>query len=285
MQDYADVWTSVTKMFGEFIKNVRGDCVYIADGPRIANLERNYPIRNYTDLDNATMLRKFLPKFNGYYNCYVAKYWNWVYMEDMQWQNTGIWVPGSVVMGSQLALNDRIAHLWYAPAGLQRGIIQDAYDVSVRTKQYNNENDLMYQYHWNYFSILQNEGVVVEGQKTTQARHTSLDRLNVRRLVCWIKQQVRIIANRYKYEPHVGNVKEQFSRDVSNLLDGIQRGQGISEYVVICDSSNNNIRTLDDHELFMKIGIKPIKAIEYIVIDLTVGNGAVAMDDNMMSLR
>lgn len=84
ISDYAKVWNEITRMFGDFCKNVRGDCVYLADGPRIANLERNYPIRNYTDMSNTEMLNKYLPLFNGYSNNYVARYWNWVYIQDMQ---------------------------------------------------------------------------------------------------------------------------------------------------------------------------------------------------------
>lgn len=117
MDEYAYVWNQITSLFGNFIKNVRGDCVYLADGPRILNVERNYPIRNYTDMENMEMFNKFLPLFNGNTNNYVARYWNWVYIEDMQWENRGIWVPGSVVMGSQLAVNDANGEVWYAPAG------------------------------------------------------------------------------------------------------------------------------------------------------------------------
>ena len=83
IEDYAIVWNQLTKLFGDFIKSVRGDCVYIADGPRILNLERNYPIRNYTDMDNLEIFNKYLHLFNGYANNYVARYWNWVYIEDM----------------------------------------------------------------------------------------------------------------------------------------------------------------------------------------------------------
>ena len=114
---YAFVWNETTKLFGDFIKTARGDCVYIADGPRILNLDRNYPIKNYTNLDNMEIFTKFLPLFNGYTNNYVARYWNWVFIEDMQWVNRGFWVPGSVIMGSQLSMNDHNGQIWYAPAG------------------------------------------------------------------------------------------------------------------------------------------------------------------------
>lgn len=235
IEDYAYVWSQTTRLFGDFIKSVRGDCVYIADGPRILNLERNYPIKNYTDMENVEMFNRFLPLFNGYTNNYVARYWNWVFIEDMQYQNRGFWVPGSVVIGSQLASNDMNGQVWYAPAGQGRGIVSGAYDVSVKTKQYNSENDLLYSNQWNFFNIYQNEGVVVEGQKTLQTKKTSLDRLNVRRMVCWIKQQVRMIANRYKYEPHTMSIRDSFRRDIVNLLNTVQKTSGISDFIVICD--------------------------------------------------
>lgn len=187
--DYSNVWNEITTIFGNFCQHVRGDCIYLADGPRIMNLERNYPIKNYIDIENQELLTKYLPLFNGSItNNYVARYFNWVFIEDMQYISKGIWVPGSVVMGSQLSFNDKNGQVWYAPAGQQRGLIQGAYDTSIRTKQYNQENDILYSNNWNFFQIYQNEGVVVEGQKTLQTKKTALDRLNVRRMVCWIKQ-------------------------------------------------------------------------------------------------
>ena len=279
IEQYAKVWNEITRLFGDFIKSTRGDCVYIADGPRILNLERNYPIRNYTDMENVEMFNKFLPLFNGYTNNYVARYWNWVYIEDLQWINRGIWVPGSVVMGSQLAVNDKDGEVWYAPAGQNRGLVDGAFDVSVKTKTYNSENDLLYSNHWNFFNIYQNEGVVVEGQKTLQTKKTALDRLNTRRMVCYIKQQARIIANRYKYEPHTKSAREGFTSEILAMLQEIQKTSGISDYKVVCDDTNNTIESIDRHELWCKIAVKPIKAIEYIIIDLDIINGKVDVND------
>jgi hypothetical protein len=66
-------------------------------------------------------------------------------------------------MGSQLAVNDKIGQVWFAPAGHKRGKIAGAYDVSVRTKQYNSENDILYSNNWNFFNVYQNEGIVADG--------------------------------------------------------------------------------------------------------------------------
>lgn len=284
VENYSKVWNQITRLFGDFIKNVRGDCIYIADGPRIFNLERNYPIRNYTDMDNLEMFHKFLPYFNGYSNNYVARYWNWVYIADIQYQTYGLWVPPSVVMGSQLAKNDREGQVWYAPAGQNRGLVDEAYDVSVRTKPYNQENDILYQNHWNFFSIYQNEGVVVEGQKTMQTKKTALDRINVRRMVCWMKQQLRIIGNRYKYEPNTSATREAFESDIIEMLKEVEKTDGISDYRVIPDERNENPEIIDRHEFYMKVAIKPIKAMEYIIIDLNVLNGKVLLDDGSSAL-
>lgn len=154
-----------------------------------------------------------------------------------------------------------------------------AFDVSVKTKTYNSENDLLYSNHWNFFNIYQNEGVVVEGQKTLQTKKTALDRLNTRRMVCYIKQQARIIANRYKYEPHTKSAREGFTSEILAMLQEIQKTSGISDYKVVCDDTNNTIESIDRHELWCKIAVKPIKAIEYIIIDLDIINGKVDVND------
>lgn len=158
-------------------------------------------------------------------------------------------------------------------------MVSGAYNVSVRTKQYNSENDLLYSNQWNFFQIYQNEGVVVEGQKTLQTKKTSLDRLNTRRMVCWIKQQARTIANRYKYEPHTKSARDGFRKELAAMLETIRKTSGISDYIVVCDETNNSIESIDRHELWCKIGIKPIKAIEYIIIDLDIVNGSVGLRD------
>ena len=118
-----------------------------------------------------------------------------------------------------------------------------------------------------------------------QTKKTALDRLNVRRMVCWIKQRLREIANRYKYEPHTKTVRESFVKEVKNMLTEIQRTSGISDFRILCDETNNTIETIDRHELWCKIAIKPIKAIEYIIIDLDIINGNVQFQENQVMVK
>ena len=100
-------------------------------------------------------------------------------------------------------------------------------------------------------------------------------------MICHIKQKVREISNRYKYEPHTTSLRDSYRNELSQLLTGIQRGSGISDFVIYCDDNNNPIETMDRHELHCKIGVKPIKAIEYIIVDINIMNGKVSMNDTI----
>ena len=99
-------------------------------------------------------------------------------------------------------------------------------------------------------------------------------------MVCYIKQQARIIANRYKYEPHTKAAREGFTGEIMAMLYEIQKTSGISDFKVVCDDSNNTIESIDRHELWCKIAIKPIRSIEYIIIDLDIINGKVDINDS-----
>ena len=77
-------------------------------------------------------------------------------------------------------------------------------------------------------------------------------------------------------------MRDSFRQEVVELLREVQRTSGISDFQVICDTTNNTIASIDRHELWCKIGIKPIKAIEYIIIDLNVVNGTVGMEENLV---
>ena len=79
---------------------------------------------------------------------------------------------------------------------------------------------------------------------------------------------------------HTTTVRESFRNDVVAMLKEIQKTSGISDYLVICDTTNNTVESIDRHELYMKVGIRPIKAIEYIIIDLDIINGNVGMNES-----
>lgn len=67
------------------------------------------------------------------------------------------------------------------------------------------------------------------------------------------------------------------------MLFEVKKTHGISDYFVICDTSNNTTESIDRHELYCRIGVKPIKALEYIIIDLDIINGKVSMNDNLIA--
>ena len=104
-------------------------------------------------------------------------------------------------------------------------------------------------------------------------------------MVCWLKQQLRIIANRYKYEPNTKTVRESFTNDILAMLQEVKRTSGISEYGVVCDETNNNVQTIDNHELWCKVAIKPVAALEYIIIDIDVVGGKVGFGEGTVPVK
>ena len=94
-----------------------------------------------------------------------------------------------------------------------------------------------------------------------------------------------MISNRYKYEPHTKLIREGFRKEVESMLRGIQMTNGISDYRLRCDERNNSVESMDRHELHCKIAIKPIKAIEYIVIDIDIINNRVGLGNENVVVK
>ena len=261
-------WNKMVKMFTSFIQAKRGDCLFIADGPRCLNLDRNVPLlQRYTNLKSTDVINKYLKYFSDISTSYGTRIFNWVMATDRS-TALSIWLPPSIVAAEVYANSERMYFPWYAPAGMGRGRPSQCNFISLRTKPYSNDNNILYSNQWNYFIQGVDTGVVLEGNKTMQKERTALDRVNVRRLCNYIKRQVRDISNRYKYEPNNEGSRGQFAVEVEGLLQDIQRNAGVDAFRIVCDETNNTNETIERNELHCKIAIQPTKAIEYILIDL-----------------
>ena len=113
-------------------------------------------------------------------------YWPWVKVPDSQVAGTQRWVPPSVVIGGIYAFNDRVAHPWFAPAGLNRGGITTAIQAERKLTQGNRDD--LYDSNINPIATFPGQGVTVFGQKTLQKKSSALDRINVRRLLIRVKK-------------------------------------------------------------------------------------------------
>ena len=182
-------------------------------------------------------------------------------------------VPASVVALGALAKTDEMAQPWFAPAGFSRGALETITSTDVRLNA--EDRDTLYEARINPIANFPNKQFVIFGQKTSQLARTALDRVNVRRLVLEVKRRIEIIAQRLLFEQNNSATRKAFIADASNKLVTIQAGQGIEDFRVIMDETNNTSEDVDNNRLNGKIVIVPTRAVEFIAIDFVITNAGV----------
>jgi len=197
---------------------------------------------------------------------YGAGYWPWV---QIQSANLGrpVWVPPSVVMAGVYAFNDAVGAEWFAPAGLNRGGIGSVIRAEKRLSA--TDRDDLYAANVNPLATFPGEGVVAFGQKTFQKRATSLDRINVRRLLINLKRFVTSVSRQLVFEQNTTVTRNRFLSVVNPYMEQIVSKQGLYAYKVIMDDTNNTADVIDRNQLVGQIYVQPTKTAEFIILDFT----------------
>jgi len=197
---------------------------------------------------------------------YAALYWPWIKIYD-RFRDTEIWVPPSTFVGYVYAKTDFTREAWFAPAGLTRGRI-NALDIQYKASQ--GERDLLYINNINPIAFFPGEGIAVWGQKTLQVKASSLDRVNVRRLLLVLEKAIAKAAKYILFEPNDRFTRKLFTQTVEPFLRDVQARRGITYYSIVCDESNNTSAVIDRNELIMDIFIQPTKSTEFITLKLNI---------------
>jgi hypothetical protein len=202
-----------------------------------------------------------------YNTSYAAAYWPWVKTVD---PNTGnqVWVPASVMIPGIYAFNDKIAAPWFAPAGINRGVLSNVIQAERYLTQGN--RDTLYESNVNSIATFPNTGVVVFGQKTLQKKKSALDRVNVRRLLIELKNYISQIADSLVFEQNNLITRNNFLSQVNPYLSSIQQQQGLTDFRVIMDESNNTPNVVDNNQLVGQIYLQPTKTVEFIILDFNI---------------
>jgi hypothetical protein len=213
--------------------------------------------------ESATVIQKA-----GTYNSsYAATYWPWLQTID---PGTGqlVWVPASTMVPGVYAFNDSVADPWFAPAGINRGGL----DTVVRPEQRltNNQRNNLYVGNVNPIAVFPNTGTVVYGQKTLQKKASSLDRVNVRRLLITVKDYISQVANNLVFEQNTIATRNAFLAQVNPYLTTIQQRQGLYAFRVIMDDSNNTPDVIDRNQLIGQIYLQPTRTAEFIYLDFNI---------------
>jgi len=213
---------------------------------------------------------------------YGCTFYPWVQTRD---DTTGqlVWIPPTVAMLGVLASSEAKSELWFAPAGFNRGGLSEGAAgipvVSVSERLTSKERDTLYEARINPIASFPSSGIVVFGQKTLQERRSALDRINVRRLVIYLKKQISILSTRILFEQNVEDTWSRFRGLIEPLLTNVKSKFGITDYRLILDESTTTPDLIDQNILYAKIMVKPARAIEFIAIDFVIMSTGASFDD------
>ena len=198
---------------------------------------------------------------------YAATYYPWVLAQPTGAPQS-IWVPPSVVVPSVLSFTDRIAHPWFAPAGLNRGGLSMVSKTYIRLSQ--SDRDELYENRINPIANFPNEGVCIWGQKTLQALPSALDRVNVRRLLITVKKFIASATRFLVFEQNTASTRNRFLQIVNPYLQDVVAQSGLSAFRVIMDETNNTPDVIDQNFLVGQLFLQPTRTAEFIVLDFTI---------------
>jgi hypothetical protein len=177
--------------------------------------------------------------------------------------------------------SDEVSFPWLAPAGTRRGVVDNATQIgylNAQTGEFESLGvsqglrDVLYQNNVNPITFIPGVGITNFGNHTLQGTTTALDRINVARLVAFLRARLAEIGKTYLFEPNDTITRQQITNAITNLMIDLVAKRGIYDYLVVCDLSNNTPARIDANELYVDIAIEPVKAVEFIYIPVRIQN-------------
>lgn len=240
----------------------RKDCMAVVD----CQYEHVVNNRN-REVEDLTEWRKGVGRF--YLNnlnentSYASLYGNWIEVYD-KWNNKYRWIPAAGHVAGIYAHTDDTNDPWWAPAGLNRAILNGVRRLAWNPKQ--GDRDQLYKNGINPIVSFAGQGKVVWGQKTLLDKSSAFNRVNVRRLFIVLEKAISTAAKYFLFEPNDEITRAQLVNMVEPFLRDVKARRGVYDYRVICDETNNTPERIDRNELWATILIKPTRVAEFIVL-------------------
>ena len=217
-------------------------------------------------------------KLRNLNSSYACTFYPWVQISDNLNGSQLVWIPPSVAALGAFGRSQAQSELWFAPAGFNRGGLGNLGGargpkvIQARQRLDSSERDSLYEVNINPIATFPSEGVVVFGQKTLQADASALDRINVRRLVLYLKEEVSKISRNLLFDQNVSSTWNRFKAQVNPVLSNTRARFGLTDYKLVLDDTTTTADLIDRNIMYAKIYIKPARAIEYIVVDFVITN-------------
>lgn len=195
-----------------------------------------------------------------------------------------VFVAASGVALATMTYSDNVSEVWFAPAGTRRGLVSVISDVGYisgtlgTATTFNpialnkGQRDNLYKYFTNINPIVffPGRGIIVWGQKTSAPDASALDRINVVRLVMYVKRSLRKNTMSFVFEPNDQLTRDNLKAVVDNFLKDVLVKRGLYDFATVCDTSNNTPDRIDRNELYIDIALKPVRAAEFIYIPIRI---------------
>lgn len=262
---YAGYHKTIFDLYNNFCQQTRKDCMHISDPIRgifvqganqktLDNKTKNFTQHVYNPLKNLYTVAN---------SNYSASYANWVQMYD---NNSGkfIWLPFSGWQAAIMARMDANLQPWFAPMGLNNGIIRNITDIAVKPNQ--KQQGTLYRIGVNPVVFFQGDGYTVWGQKTLQAKPSAFDRINVRRLFLTLERATMKVMRYFVGEPNTVFTRARVGNVLKPIFDIAKNQEGCYDYLIVCDERNNTPQVIDNNEMKVDIYIKPVRTAEYIMV-------------------
>ena len=189
--------------------------------------------------------------------------------------------PPSHMMLRTILRSDNVSFPWLAPAGVRRGVIDNADAIGyinattgefVQIGVRQGVRDILYENKINPITFIPGIGITNYGNKTVTGITSALDRINVARLIAFVRGRLQEIGTNFLFEPNDQVTRDEMKNNCESLMIDLIAKRGIYDYLVVCDLSNNTPARIDRNELYVDIAIEPVKSVEFIYIPVRIKN-------------
>ena len=240
-----------------FASPERGDVVGVAD----ANTQKS----NVVDFFNGIQSSSYVVFDSGY-----------KYMYD-RYSDVYRYVPLNADTAGLAARTDLIADAWYSPAGFNRGIVRGAVKLAFNPTK--SQRDELYRARINPVATFPGQGTVLFGDKTGLSAPSAFDRINVRRLFITLEKAIATASKFQLFEFNDEFTRANFRNIVEPFLREVQGRRGITDFLVVCDETNNTGEVIDRNEFIAEIFIKPARSINFITLQFIATRTGVSFDE------
>lgn len=197
-----------------------------------------------------------------------------------------VFAPSSAIILRTMAYSDKMSEVWFAAAGVRRGLVQNTSYVGyvtgvigtattvVEIALNRGQRDNLYKYFTNINPIVffPDRGLIVWGQKTSAPAASAMDRINVVRLVMYVRRALRKGLQSFVFELNDKITRDNVNTFVSSMLADILARRGLYDFAVQCDTYNNTPDRIDRNELYVDVALKPVRVAEFIYAPVRVVN-------------